>query len=82
MTRIRVIRLVWRKGIGANPASVGDWFQDGHGERQFLRLLVQQRCAAWGEGSHWIEESEIDVETAPCARDSDEEQSDTGDVIS
>jgi hypothetical protein len=82
MTRIRVIRLVWRKGIGANPAYVGDWFQDGHGERQFLRLLVQQRCAAWGEGSHWIEEGEIDVETAPRAGDSDDGQSDTDDVLS
>lgn len=82
MTRIRVIRLVWHKGIGANPAYVGDWFQDGHGERQFLRLLVQQRCAAWGEGSHWIEEGEIDVETAPRAGDSDDGQSDTDDVLS
>lgn len=35
-----------------------------------------------GEGSHWIEEGEIDVETAPSARDSDDEQLDTGDVLS
>lgn len=56
--------------------------QDMRSWHRFLRLLVQQRCAAWGEGSHWIEEGEIDVETAPSARDSDNEQLDTGDVLS
>lgn len=80
MKRIRVIRLAWREGVGANPAGVGDWFQDSHRERQLLALMVRKRCSSWGDGSHWIEEGEIDLEEAPPDSDNQGEQPDTADA--
>lgn len=79
MKKIRVIRLAWRNGVGANPAGAGDWFRDTHRERQLLGLLVRKRCASWGDGSHWIEEGELDLETDAPESDSQDEQPDTTD---
>lgn len=52
----RQIRLAWRPGIGSNPLDGGQWFDYSHDGKLFLQMLVETRCRAHGEGSHWIEE--------------------------
>lgn len=65
------ILLRWETGFGMAMES-----------GSFFNCLFSRDARLGGEGSHWIEEGEIDVETAPGARDSDDEQLDTGDVLS
>lgn len=70
----RQIRLAWRPGVGANPLDGGDWFAYSHNGKLFLQMLAETRCRVHGEGSHWIEERDIELEPAAVTDDGDDSQ--------
>lgn len=80
MPTVRLIRLAWREGVGSNPEGAGGWFPDSHQQRKLFELMVQIRCARWGLGSHWIEESAQEVGDR-MPDDNEEEPSDTGNEL-
>lgn len=69
MTKVRAIRLAWREGVGANPKGAGDWFHYTHREKQFLEMVARMRCKRWGAGSHWVEETDLEMDEAEDAKD-------------
>lgn len=48
-----MIRLAW---LIMHQSGVGDWQPDS--DRDELEQAVEDMCALYGEGSHWIEEKQ------------------------
>jgi hypothetical protein len=64
MAEVRLIRLAWKRGASANPQEAGDWLPHTQQTKWLLRSLADARCAAFGAGTHWIEER-VEAEAAP-----------------
>jgi uncharacterized membrane protein len=74
MADVRLIRLAWKKGASANPQEAGDWLPYTQQAQWLLQSLADARCAAFGAGTHWVEER-VEAEAAPeeITADTDEQ---------
>lgn len=69
MADLRLIRLAWKKGASENPQEAGDWLPYTQQAQWLLQSLADARCAAFGAGTHWVEERvEAEVLTGRAAR--------------
>jgi hypothetical protein len=81
MADLRLIRLAWKEGASANPQGAGDWLPHTQQTKWLLQSLADARCAAFGAGTHWIEER-VEAEAAPEEVTADtEEQADARDTV-
>jgi len=62
---MKEIRLCWVAvritGLYREPIEYGEWCPDTEASRQNLQKIVDAGVKVWGEGSHWIQEREVET---------------------
>lgn len=74
MADLRLIRLAWKKGASANPQEAGDWLPHTQQTKWLLQSLADARCAAFGAGTHWVEERVEAAAPVEVTADADEQR--------